>query len=338
MACALFGISIIHYNNLRKILFLVSVTTLLLIGCSGLTLPYQLLRTSTPALTETMSPLPFSIGPATVTRIPSPTDTFTPAPSQTPLPTITSTFTLTPEPQSSFQGPGDVLVPILLYHHIGISPSNSNYYVLPYEFEQQMALLHQWGYQTISVELMVKAIKEGAELPSKPIILTFDDGSESVYTTALPILQKYNFTGTAYLVYNYIGAPTFMNVKEAQELYAAGWEIGSHSLSHTDLTKQPNREEKEIVDSRRRLQSLLDIPILSFAYPYGAYDKDLVHYAYSAGYIAAMGLGVYTYQGENNLYYLSRREIKGTYDLRTFASFLPWQGDVNNLPVTTTVP
>jgi len=229
-------------------------------------------------------------------------------------------------------------VPILLYHHIGISPSNSSYYVLPYDFKQQIYFLHAWGYQTISVELLVEAIKEGAELPPKPIILTFDDGSESIYTIALPELQKYNFTGTAYLVYNYIGAPNFINVEEAQELYAAGWEIGSHSLSHTDLTKLPDRQEEEIVESRRKLQNRLDVPILSFAYPYGAYDKDSLHYVQYAGYIAAVGLGADTHQGKNNLYYLYRREIKSTNDLQAFASFLPGQEGSNNLPVLTVIP
>ena len=282
-----------------------------------------------------MSPLQPSIEPATVTQTFPPTDTSTPPPTETLPPTSTFTPTLTPEPQWSFQGPGDILVPILLYHHIGVSPSNSSYYVLPYEFEQQMYFLHEWGYQTISVELMIKAIKEGAELPTKPIILTFDDGSESIYTDALPIMQKYNFTGTVYLVYNYIGAPSFVTVEEIQELYAAGWEIGSHGISHIDLTKYPGRQEEEIVKSRQKLQSLLDIPILSFAYPYGTYDEDSLQYVYYAGYTGAMGLGVDMHQGKNNRYYLYRREIKGSYDLKTFASFLPWQEDVNNLPVLT---
>ncbi len=285
-----------------------------------------------------MSPLQPSIEPATVTQTFHPTDTFTPPPTETLPPTFTFTPTLTPEPQWSFQGPGDVVVPILLYHHIGVSPSNSSYYVLPYEFEQQMYFLHEWGYQTISVELMIKAIKEGAELPTKPIILTFDDGSDSIYTTALPVLQKYNFTGTAYLVYNYIGAPSFVNIEEIQELYAAGWEIGSHGINHIDLTKYPNKQGEEIVESRQKLRNLLDIPILTFAYPYGTYDEDSLHYVYYAGYIGAMGLGVDMHQGKNNQYYLYRREIKGAYDLQTFASFLPWQGDLNSFPLLTVVP
>jgi peptidoglycan/xylan/chitin deacetylase (PgdA/CDA1 family) len=269
----------------------------------------------------------------------TPTETSTLIPSDTPLPTITFTPTLTPEPQWIFQGPGEVIVPILLYHHIGNSPSNSPYYVSAYVFEQQMYLLHEWGYQTISVELMVRAIKEGTELPSKPIILTFDDGGESVLRTALPIMQKYGFTGTAYIVHNYIGlTKDFMDANQIRELYEAGWEIGSHSISHVDLTERSDRQQDEIVDSRIKLQRRLGIPIMTFAYPFGVYNEDSVHFAHFAGYIGAVGLGNDTRQAIKNLFYLYRKDVSGFIDLATFASLLPWQNDMNNLPILTIVP
>src|SRR5688572_21347743 len=64
-----------------------------------------------------------------------------------------------------FQGPGTMLVPILLYHRIDESSTESQYYVSPDEFEEQMKLLHDWGYTTITTELLVQAISEGAALP-----------------------------------------------------------------------------------------------------------------------------------------------------------------------------
>ena len=201
-----------------------------------------------------------------------------------------------------------------------------------------MYLLHEWGYQTIPVELLVKAITEGAELPQKPIILTFDDGSESVLTTAFPIMQKYNFTGTAYIVYNYIGITNYMDADQIRGLYTQGWEIGSHSISHVSLTERTDRQRDEIVDSRQKLQRNLGIPILTFAYPFGAYNADSVHYAHFAGYIAAMGLGDSVIQGSGNLFYLYRKDIVGINDLPHFAMFLPWRGDLNNLPIVTVVP
>jgi peptidoglycan/xylan/chitin deacetylase (PgdA/CDA1 family) len=237
------------------------------------------------------------------------------------------------------QGPNEVIVPILLYHHIGFSLQGEVvYYVSPEAFDQQMNLLYQWGYKTISIELLTRAIQEGAALPPKPIILTFDDGGETTYTTAQPIMQRYGFTGTSYIVYNYIDTPRYMNADQIRALHASGWEIGSHSLSHVDLTMRPDRQEAEIVESRRKLQSLLGVPVLSFAYPFGAYDSDSLHYVHAAGYIAAMGLGNETLQGNKNLFYLYRQPVKGTDDLRTFGSRLPWRQDQYDLPALTIVP
>jgi peptidoglycan/xylan/chitin deacetylase (PgdA/CDA1 family) len=322
----------------RSVQALLAMTCFLILGCGGLTFIAGTSPTPIVETTGTTSPTPSPFQPVTVTFTLAPTDTPTVPPSETPLPTFTFTPTLTPEPPWYMQGPNEVVVPILLYHHIGISQSASLYYVSPYAFEQQMVLLDQWGYQTISVELLVKALKHGAELPPKPIILTFDDGSETTYTSALPIMQKYNFTGTTYIVTNYIGVKNYMRVDQIRELYAAGWEIGSHGLSHTNLTHNPARQMDEIVESRRRLESLLGLPVMSFAYPFGAYDKDSVSYAHFAGYIAAMGLGDESLQANKNLFYLYRQAVKGMDDLMTFAQLLPWREDLDHLPAITIVP
>ena len=266
------------------------------------------------------------------------TETSTASPSPTLVPTSTFTPTLTLEPQWILQGPNEVIVPILLYHHIGVPQSASPYYISPIDFERQMYLLHEWGYQTISVELLVRAIEQGAELPPKPIILTFDDGGEGTFTNALPVMQKYGFTGTAYIVFNYVGISAHMNVDQIRGLYAAGWEIGSHSTSHVDLTVRTDRQKDEIVESRRKLQALLDVPILTFAYPFGAYNSDSVHYAHFAGYVAAMGLGNETLQGNKNLFYLYRMTVDSTQSLESFALLLPWRGDLNILPEFPIIP
>lgn len=330
----------------KRIVFWITGLALFLIGCGGLRLIIPTTPTPTSEPTWTSSPLPdvtavelLSQSPATITPISFPTHTPTLPPSETHLPTATFTPTFTLEPQWNIQGPGEIIVPILLYHHIGFPlQGEAIYYVSPDAFDRQMNLLYQWGYKTISVELLARALKEGAELPPKPVILTFDDGSETTYTTALPIMQRYNFTGTSYIVYNYVGIPGYLNEDQIRGLYASGWEIGSHGLSHVDLTMQPNRQGDEIVESRKRLQSLLDVPVLSFAYPFGIYNDDSLYYIHEAGYIAAMGLGNETLQGYKNRFYLYRQPVEGTDDLKSYSLLLPWRGDLENLPALTIVP
>src|SRR5919109_1954588 len=217
----------------RNVFICISVLTLLLPACGGLNFVVAPTPTITPTWTLSPLPSPTPSQPATLTPIFSPTYTSAAVPSETPLPTLTLTPTLTLEPQWIMQGPGEIIVPILLYHHIGFSLKDENiYYVSPATFDEQMSLLYQWGYQTISLELLVRAIKEGALLPPKPVLLTFDDGSETTYTTALPIMQRYKFTGASYIVYNYVGITHHMNIEQIRALYSAGWEIGSHALSH----------------------------------------------------------------------------------------------------------
>ncbi len=289
---------------------------------------------------------PALAAPATQTSVPSATATQRP-PTATAgiILSSTASATLTPSPMPTptwvNQGPDAVTVPILMYHHIGISPIGSRYYLTPDKFEEQMRLLQAWEYTPITTSMLVDAILEGTSLPPHPVILTFDDANEDNYTTAFPIMQKYGMTGVLYIPYNFIGADGFLSVEQITEMAAAGWEVGSHSLSHPDLTRDisPERLRTEIVDSRRKLEDLLGLPILTFAYPFGDVNGAVVDYVKFAGYIAAVGATGYTAdQGLNNLYDLQREEIKGSEDAKTFIRFLPWHGDPSFLPTDTPTP
>ena len=271
---------------------------------------------------------------------PTPTATITPPPPTSTVvpsatPTVIPTATITPSPTAFlvFQGPKKVYVPIFLYHYIDVPPGDSEYYVSPEMFDREMKLLHDWGYSTISTELLIKAINEGADLPPRPMLITFDDGHLDNYTNAFPIMKKYGFTGVLYIVANYMGADQYMNIPQIQEMGAAGWEVGSHSVSHAELTKiDATRQRYEVVDSRVILEANLDLPILTFAYPWGIGNSAVIDYVHYAGYIGAMGLG-YTYdQGSSNLYTLQRRGISGKLNIQQFADLLPWKGDPAQIP------
>jgi peptidoglycan/xylan/chitin deacetylase (PgdA/CDA1 family) len=259
----------------------------------------------------------------------------------TPTFTITPTFTASPIPTATWvhQGPETVLVPIILYHRIDTSPINSQYYVPPEKFDEEMKLLHDWGYTTITTELLIKAINEGADLPPRPILITFDDGHLNNYTTAFPIMKKYGFTGVLYIVANYMGADQYMNADQIKEMASAGWEVGSHTVNHLDLTSlEPERQRYEVVDSRTILEEKLGVPILTIAYPFGISNSSVIDYAHFAGYIGGMSLGYTQNQGISNLFTLQRRDIQGKYDVKQFAAFLPWQGDPIFLPTNTPTP
>lgn len=266
---------------------------------------------------------------------------FTPTASAVPSATPTSRPSITPTPTWVLQGPDVVQVPILMYHHIGVSPSGSRYYVTPENFEAQLKLLRDWEYTTISASMLVQAITQGALLPPRPILITFDDANLDNYSNAFPIMQKYGFTGVLYVPYSYIGVPNYLSVSQVQEMVAAGWEVGSHTMSHPSnfLALEPAAMRWEIVGSRQKLTELLGVPILTFAYPFGQNSNAAVDYVHFAGYIAGMGATGFTAdQGKSNLFVLQRVEIRSSEDPRTLSRFLPWHGDPAFLPPFTPTP
>jgi peptidoglycan/xylan/chitin deacetylase (PgdA/CDA1 family) len=210
----------------------------------------------------------------------------------------------------------------LLYHRIARSQTSDPYYVPPEEFQAQMQALKNWGYTSIPISLLVDAINYGVKMPPRPIVITFDDGDVTVYSQAFPIMREYGFIGVNYLVTNYVGTDGYMGVEQLKELAAAGWQTGSHSISHVDLTSIKILAW-EVVESHHKLEKLLGVPVKTFAYPFGKMNEDariLVQQKYSAG----VGLGVYVTQRRANLDYLWRRPVKPGWDVETFGAFLPW--------------
>ncbi len=304
---------------MKKIIVLATGISILLSGCGA-----GLFTTATSTPTITFTPRP-------------PTETAT----LTNTPTITPTFTITPSPTPTWvhQGPKAVVVPIILFHHVSVSPINSQYYVPPEKFDEELKLLRDWQYTTITIEMLLKAIKEGTNLPPRPLIISFDDGNLDNYTNAFPIMQKYGFTGVLYIVGNYMGADNYLNADQIKEMAAAGWEVGSHSMRHLDLTLlDPEVQRYEVVESKKFLEKALGMPIKTIAYPFGTSDSAVIDYAHFAGYVAGMSLGFTDDQGTSNLFTLQRRDIKGTYTVKQFALFLPWQGDSIYLPTDTPTP
>lgn len=130
----------------------------------------------------------------------------------------------------------DIAIPVLNYHKVDeqkIALSISSQ-----EFEEQIKYLAKEGYHTITPSEMMNALEYGTPLPEKPIMITFDDGYLDNYTNAYPILKKYGFTATIFLVTGFIGNdPRFMNWEEIKEMRANGFVFGSHTVNHKSLTE-----------------------------------------------------------------------------------------------------
>ncbi|MFZ6030850.1 MAG: polysaccharide deacetylase family protein [Chloroflexota bacterium] len=183
-------------------------------------------------------------------------------------------------------------VPILMYHSISETgtPGFRVNTVAPPMFAEQMAYLYRHGYHTLTVSQFVGCIRRQDSLPAKTVVLTFDDGYMDFYTAAFPILKRYHFTATIYMVVKFIGGTAqwltyrqekhrqLLNTAQLRQLIALGFECGAHGYTHRSLDTMPlDAAWDEITRSKQLLEQNLFQKVMSFAYPYGYYTH--AHYA-----------------------------------------------------------
>ncbi len=258
---------------------------------------------------------------ATPTATLTPTMTPTPYLPATEFPTLTPTPTTTPDPNLTFSGPGPVMAPMLMYHHISAYPSSSEYVTSVNQFRQQVNWLKEQGYETITVSELIEAIEYGKWLPHKPVILTFDDGYRDVYDYAYPIMQELGYKGTMYVIEKTLNTGGSITDEIIQELSAAGWEFGNHSATHAYLATTNNLED-EVCGSRMRLIEKYNLPFDSFAYPYADKQEKSIQAVIDCGYTSGAGNGSFTIQVEERNFFLSRREVKGYFDMQRFITLV----------------
>jgi peptidoglycan/xylan/chitin deacetylase (PgdA/CDA1 family) len=196
--------------------------------------------------------------------------------------------------------PAPVVCPILIYHSVreyrdSDSVAARTYIITPEALEKELQFLSNAGMTTIRFDQLADAVENGTPLPADPVIISFDDGWETQYQTALPLLEKYHFHATFFIFTNGIGAKHFMTADQLRELADAGMEIGCHSRSHPYLARITDAAtlRREILDSRIKLEEILGRPVTAFAYPFGHYTKQIVEAVRDAGYRSARS----TYRG-----------------------------------------
>jgi peptidoglycan/xylan/chitin deacetylase (PgdA/CDA1 family) len=218
-------------------------------------------------------------------------------------------------------------IPILVYHSIIADNSlviHSNYSLIESQFESQMRFLYDHGYICLSLRDILESSKINESKQRKAFVLTFDDGFEDFYIHAYPILRKYGFVATVFLVSDLIGKGSNcndemgtprLNWDQINALIAEGFSFGSHTCSHSHLPDvNDERIRHELIDSKRSLKAGLGQVIQYLAYPYGDSNPAIRKIAKQAGYQAAFGVNT----GEPGLFNLWRTEINSKDSMETF--------------------
>lgn len=185
-------------------------------------------------------------------------------------------------------------VPVLCYHQIReLNSSDSAAYVTsPSDLDAQLEAIQDAGYTTVTMEQYVAHIQQGAELPAKPILITFDDGSIGHYTDALPILQRHNMVATFFIMTVVLGNDNWVTKEQVQELDAAGMSIGSHTWDHQKVTDLKTAKDfrTQFLEPRKKLEEIVGHPVTVLAYPFGIWSPETIPHLREAGYTAAFQL------------------------------------------------
>ncbi len=187
---------------------------------------------------------------------------------------------------------------ILLYHKIedkwewGITRQRIS------QFEKQMKFLYKQGYKLMRLDLsgQEKNFTNDFDSENKKIFLTFDDGYESVYTHAFPILEKFGFSATVFLITGWVGKKNLWDINwgkkfnhlswsQIEELKKFGFNFGSHTVNHPDLTKLNGKEvEYELLNSKNMIEDRLGERVEFLSYPFGKYNRSVQRIAEDIGY------------------------------------------------------
>lgn len=204
-----------------------------------------------------------------------------------------------------------ITVPVLMYHYVELPTATTTLkglYLDPKIFDAQLATLAKDNYQALFMSELAKDIDSRTEVAGKNIALTFDDGYEDFYTQVFPLLKKYNYKATLYVIINKLGTNGYLTRDQVKELAASGLvEIGSHTFNHPDLRSLKDKDAQfEISASKRILEQISGKPITSFAYPFGYYKNEFFTLASSTGYTNAVSVMPGSRQGEENIWLLRR--------------------------------
>jgi peptidoglycan/xylan/chitin deacetylase (PgdA/CDA1 family) len=194
---------------------------------------------------------------------------------------------------------------ILMYHQVGrfeaMQAHRANYCDAG-RFARQMALLAQAGFHVLDLEAALAGLRGAQPLPSRAVLLTFDDAYAGFVEHALPVLQRHRFPAVVYAISDWLGErmrwadagpsrarPLLMSAAQLRALRTAGITVGSHGARHLKLAElDPAQQAQELARSRSALEDLLGEPVEHLCYPFGSFDRNTVGLAAAAGYRSAM--------------------------------------------------
>ncbi len=213
---------------------------------------------------------------------------------------------------------------ILMYHHVDSEtpPSTS---ITPERFSAQLDYLERENFRVRPLLEVLEALQSGNAIADKTVVLTFDDGYESVLENAMPLLRSRGWPFTVFVTTNYADQNYggYLNWEQIRRLAANGATIGNHTRTHAHLVRRlPGESEREwqqrvraeIADAGQRLASEVGTAAIpALAYPYGEYDATVRATARDLG-LFSLGQHSGAAGSQSDLFALPRFPVASGYD------------------------
>lgn len=221
-------------------------------------------------------------------------------------------------------------VPILMYHYISYNSNPKDTVrtalsVNPDKLNAQLNHLAQSGYHTITLDNLYAALNKQTALPSKPIILSFDDGYIDFYTNAFPILEKYHMKATSFIPTGLMNRGYYLHWDQIKQMSDSGLiSFEAHSVHHLDLATLSGKAlNYELIQSKRDLEQHLGKPVNFMAYPSGKSNASVRQAVATDGYLGSAGTWYSKTQSMGNILNMPRVRIGGSMDIKAFDKLFP---------------
>ena len=180
------------------------------------------------------------------------------------------------------------VVPIMMYHHVNGGNAQRPDTVSPERFEWHMAYLKKHQFNVLPLSTLVRMIQEGKPMPRKSVVITFDDGYDDNYQYAFPVLRKYGFPATIFVITDIVNAEGYLTTAQLKEMLAHDVEIGGHTRRHAYLPGLLGKALiEEIKGSKDWIEQELGVTTVDFAYPAGGFTDEAKRIVREAGYESA---------------------------------------------------
>jgi len=229
------------------------------------------------------------------------------------------------------------VVPILTYHSIGYG--KGGFYVTPENFAKQMEYIKKNGYEVITLDELARSIKDKKSLKRKKVVITLDDGYKDNFEYAYPVLKRFGFPATIFIITDFIGKDfpagkmQFLNWDEVIAMSKDRISFGSHTKTHFYLGVVIDEKAafEEIEGSKKAIEQKIGMPVDYFCYPGGGFNEEAKSLVTKAGYKGACATNRGFADFNRDVYELKRIKVTNSDMTKPFSFWVKLSGYYNIL-------